>query len=108
MAFGSEAVILIETAFSSLRMRLFQPELNINILKYELDELEERREHAQIRNAAYPQKVTRYYNSHMCVRRFAFGDLVLKRVAPGTKNKAAESLADKWEGSYHIISIIGH
>ena len=82
MAFGTEAVIPVETAFSLPRIQLFQPELNIDMLKYGLDELEERRERAQIRNATYQQKVARYYNSHVRVRRFALGDLVLKRVTP--------------------------
>ena len=67
------------------------------MLKYGLDELEERREHTQIRNAAYQQRAARYYNSHVRVRRFALGDLVLKRVAQGTKDISTESFADKWE-----------
>ena len=108
MAFEAEAVILVETAFSSPRIRLFQPELNIDMLKFGLDELEERRERAQIRNAAYQQRAARYYNSHVRERRFALGDFVLKRVVPGTKDKATGSLADKWEGPYHITDIAGH
>ena len=52
MAFGAEAVIPVETVFSSPRVQLFQPELNIDMLKFGLDELEERREYAKIRNAA--------------------------------------------------------
>ncbi|KAK0578706.1 hypothetical protein LWI29_014874 [Acer saccharum] len=96
MAYGAEAVIPVETSFSSPRVQLFQPELNIDMLKCSLDELEERRERAQIRNTAYQQRVARYYNSHVRERRFSLGDLVLKRVNPGTKDKAAGSLADKW------------
>ncbi|KAK0578135.1 hypothetical protein LWI29_005686 [Acer saccharum] len=100
MAYGAEAVIPVETSFSLPRVQLFQPELNIDMLKCGLDELEERRERAQIRNTAYQQRVARYYNSHVRERRFALGDLVLKRVNPGTRDKAAGSLADKWEGPY--------
>ncbi|KAK0596160.1 hypothetical protein LWI29_013303 [Acer saccharum] len=108
MAFRAEAIIPVETAFSSPRVQLFQQELNIDMLKCGLDELEERREHTQIRNAAYQQRAARYYNSHMRERRFALGNLVLKRVASGTKDKAAGSLTDKWEGPYHITCIAGH
>ncbi|KAK0571374.1 hypothetical protein LWI29_014859 [Acer saccharum] len=108
MAYGAEAVIPMETSFSSPRVQLFQPELNIDMLKCGLDELEERRERAQIRNTAYQQKVARYYNSHVRERRFSLGDLVLKRVNPGTRDKAAGSLADKWEGPYQITGIAGH
>ena len=78
------------------------------MLKYGLDELEERRERAQIRNTAYQHRVARYYNSHVRERRFTLGDLVLKRVNPGTRDKAAGSLADKWEGPYQITGIASH
>ncbi|KAK0587054.1 hypothetical protein LWI29_016605 [Acer saccharum] len=108
MTYGAEAVIPVETSFSSPRVQLFQPELNIDMLKCGLDELEERRERAQIRNTAYQQRVARYYNSHVHERRFSLGDLVLKRVNPGTRDKAAGSLADKWEGPYQITGIAGH
>ncbi|KAK0596914.1 hypothetical protein LWI29_020073 [Acer saccharum] len=108
MAYGAEAVIPVETSFSSPRVQLFQPEININMLKCSLDELEERRERAQIRNTAYQQRVARYYNSHVRERRFTLGDLVLKRVNPGTRDKATGSLADKWEGPYQITGIAGH
>ncbi|KAK0604883.1 hypothetical protein LWI29_020537 [Acer saccharum] len=108
MAYGAEAVIPVETSFSSPRVQLFQPELNIDMLKCGLDELEERRESAQIRNTAYQQRVARYYNSHVRERRFSLGDLVLKRVNLGTRDKAAGSLADKWEGPYQITGIAGH
>ena len=78
------------------------------MLKYGLDELEEKREHAQIRNAVYQQRAAKYYNSYVRVRRFALGDLVLKRVAPGIRDKAAGSIVDKWEGPYRIIGTAGH
>ena len=78
------------------------------MLKCGLDELEERRERVQIRNAAYQQRAARYYNSYVRERKFALGDLVLKRVNPRTRDKAAGSLADKWEGPYRITGIAGH
>ncbi|KAK1586417.1 hypothetical protein Q3G72_002350 [Acer saccharum] len=108
MAFGAKAVIPVETSFSSPRVQLFQSKLNIDMLKCGLDELEERRECAQIRNAAYQQRAARYYNSHVRERKFVLGDLVLKRVNPRTRDKAIGSLADKWEGPYQITSIAGH
>ncbi|KAK4841828.1 hypothetical protein QYF36_011110 [Acer negundo] len=70
-------------------------QLNIGMLNYDLDELEERREYTKIRNATYQQRAARYYNSHVRLRRFAFGDLVLRRVSPRTKDKIAGSLVDK-------------
>ena len=78
------------------------------MLKCGLDELEERRERAQIRNAAYQQRAAKYYNSHVRERKFALSDLVLKRVSPRTRDKAVRSLADKWERPYQITGIAGH
>ena len=70
MAFGAEAVIPVETSFSSPRVQLFQQELNIDMLKCDLDGLEERRERAQIRNAAYQQKAAMKPDTtiHICVK----------------------------------------
>ncbi|KAK0585420.1 hypothetical protein LWI29_028232 [Acer saccharum] len=45
MAYGAEAVIPVETSFSSPRVQLFQPEINVDMLKCGLDELEEESEH---------------------------------------------------------------
>ena len=65
------------------------------MLLQNLDELEEVRDRAQVRNAAYQQRAAKNYNSHVRVCRFQLGDLVLRRVSPNTKDKAAGSLADK-------------
>ena len=78
------------------------------MLQQNLDELEEIRDAAQVRNSAYQQRAARYYNSHVRERRFQLGDLVLRRVSPNTKDKSSGSLADKWEGPYIIKRIIGH
>ena len=95
LAFGTEAIIPAEITFTSPRVQLYSPEHNVNMLQQNLDELEEVRDAAQIRNAAYQQRATRYYNSHVWERRFQFGDLVLRRVSPNTKDKSAGSLTDK-------------
>ncbi|KAK3221957.1 hypothetical protein Dsin_008982 [Dipteronia sinensis] len=57
-----------------------------------LDELEEKRDMARVRNVAYQQRVARYYNSHVRERKLQLGDLVLRRVSPNTKDKAVRSL----------------
>ncbi|KAK0586051.1 hypothetical protein LWI29_000155 [Acer saccharum] len=108
LAFGTEAVIPTETTFTSPRVQLYNPEHNVNMLLQNLDELEEVKDRAQVRNAAYQQRAARYYNSHVRVRRFQIGDLVLRRVSPNTKDKSVRSLADKWEGPYIIKGITRH
>ncbi|KAK0575146.1 hypothetical protein LWI29_034598 [Acer saccharum] len=108
LAFGTEAVIPAETTFTSPRVQLYSTEHNIDMLQQNLDELEEIRDAAQVRNSAYQQRAARYYNSHVRERRFQLGDLVLRRVSPNTKDKSSGSLADKWEGPYIIKRIVGH
>ena len=78
------------------------------MLQQNLDELEEIRDAAQVRNFAYQQRAARYYNSHVWERRFQLGDLMLRRISPNTKNKSLGSLTDKWEGPYIIKGIVGH
>ena len=108
LAFGTEAVISAETIFTSPRVQLYNQEHNTNMLEQNLDELEEVRDTARVRNAAYQQRAARYYNSHVRVRKFQQGDLVLRRVSPNTRDQSAGSLADKWEGPYVIKGIAGH
>ena len=42
-----------------------------------LDSVEERRGKAQLRVAAYQQKISKYFNSNVRERKFIVGDLVL-------------------------------
>ncbi|KAK0573789.1 hypothetical protein LWI29_013579 [Acer saccharum] len=108
LEFGTEAVIPAEITFTSSSVQLYSPEHNIDMLQQNLDELEEIKDTAQVRNSAYQQRAARYYNSHVRERRFQLGDLVLRRVSPNTKDKSSGSLADKWEGPYIIKRIVGH
>ena len=51
LAFGTRAIILVEVPFTSLRVQQHQPEHNVEILRLNLVELEERRDLALVRNA---------------------------------------------------------
>ena len=57
LAFGIEAVISVELGFPSARVEGFYEQDNSRDLKTNLDLLEEKRKKAQIRMAAYRQKV---------------------------------------------------
>ena len=60
LAFGTEAVIPIELKLPSARVMAFNEHHNLQGLKANLDLLKEKREVAQVRMAAYRQKVARY------------------------------------------------
>ena len=81
LAFGTEAVIPIELKLPSARVVAFDEHQNLQSLRANLDLLEERREIAQVRMAAYRQKVARYYNARVKNKAFKVGDLVLRRAA---------------------------
>ena len=108
MVFEAEAVIPVETEIASPRIRFYDQDNNIDLLTSNLNELEARRDRAQIRMATYQQRVSRHYNNKVRQRRFQINDLVLRRVMPNTRDRAAGTLGDKWEGPYQVVGIAGH
>ena len=71
-----------------------------------LDSIDEIREKAQLRVAAYQQKVARYFNSKVKERKFNVGDLVLRRVFLNTRDPTAGVLGPNWEGPYQIEEVL--
>ena len=71
-----------------------------------LDLVNERREQAQLRVAAYQQKVALYFNSKVRQRKFDVGDLVLRRIFLNTRDQATGVLRPNWKGSYQIEEIL--
>ena len=88
MTYGAEAVIPLETGFPTLRKNSFIPDSNDNLLRRSLDLVEERRENAIVQLAYYQHKLKQGYDSHVKLRPFAPGDLVLRKVMGTTKNPA--------------------
>ncbi|CAL8083393.1 unnamed protein product [Prunus armeniaca] len=65
MAFDSEVVVPVEIGEPSYRTEAFKPKANEEALALSLDLLEERRAQANLRNEAYKQRVSRYYDSRV-------------------------------------------
>ncbi|XP_043809779.1 uncharacterized protein K02A2.6-like [Manihot esculenta] len=66
LAFGTEAVVPIELQVPTHRVQFNSESTNDDKLRSNLDALEEVREEAQVRTAAYQQRAVRYYNqSHV-------------------------------------------
>ncbi|CAL2239171.1 unnamed protein product [Prunus armeniaca] len=105
MAFGSEAVVPVEIGEPSYRTETFAPKANEEALALSLDLLEERRAQANLRNEAYKQRVSRYYDSRVKSRSFRVGDWVMRKVSLATKNPTEGTLGPSWEGPYEIIGI---
>ncbi|XP_075669694.1 uncharacterized protein LOC142639390 [Castanea sativa] len=100
MTYEAEAVIPLESGFSTLRTSAFSPGNNDGLLEKSLDLVEKRREAAMVQLAYYQQKLKRRYDVHEKLRPLTPRDLVLRKVMGTSKNLAWGKLEPTWEGPY--------
>ena len=86
MSYGAEAIIPIETGFSTLRTQSFNSSNNDEFLERILDLIEERRDNAMVQLAYYQHKLKQSYNAKVKLRPLELGDLVLRKVLGMAKN----------------------
>ena len=103
LTYGTEAVISVEIGVTSIRRKVFNEEDNDDHLQINLDCLDEVRDKASSRMTKYQQKMTKYYNNRVKLRRLAIGDLVLCKVITASKDSAQGKLGPTWEGPYRVI-----
>ncbi|GJZ29109.1 reverse transcriptase domain-containing protein [Tanacetum coccineum] len=106
LTYGTEAVILAEIGMPTLRTAEVNLEENKEALEINLDLLEERREHAAIREAKSKAKIERYYNSKVRSVIFKPGDLVYRN-NEASRTKDTGKLGPKWEGPYEVTKALG-
>ena len=107
MTYGAEVVIPLENGFPTMRTSAFTLDGNSELLKKNLDLIEERRENAMVQLAYYQHKLKQGYDMNVKLRPLAPGDLVLRKVLRNTKNLAWEKLGPNWEGPYRITLVAG-
>ena len=90
LAFGIEAVVLVETKLLNFRIEEYEEAANDEAIRLELDLIDKKRADALTRLAAQKRKVDKYYNSKVKLRKFADGSLVLRRVFQNTKVQGQE------------------
>ena len=88
MTYRAEAIIPLENGFPTMRFSAFTSDGNNELLKKNLDLIEEQREDARVQLAYYQHKLKRGYNMNVKLRPLAPGDLVLRKVVGNTKNSA--------------------
>ena len=91
MTYRAEAVIPLESGFSTTRTSSFSPKDNDKQLARNLDLIEEKRENTMIQLAHYQQKLKRGYDTNVRLRPLTPGDLVLPKVVGTTKNRLGEN-----------------
>ena len=92
MTYGAEVVIPLEANFPMLRMKSFTPNGNDELLRENLDLVEEKREKTMIQLAYYHQKLKQGYNANVKLRPLAPRDLVLSKVVGAAKNPSRGKL----------------
>ena len=106
LAYGCEAMLPIEVEIPTIRTQIYDQDSNHTRLEETLDLIEEKRAEAQLRNAAYQQRTTRYFNKRVRDRKFGMGDLMLRHIFLATRDPTAGVLGPNWEGPYQIESVI--
>ena len=88
MKYGAEAVIPLENGFPMMRTSTLTSEGNDELLKTNLDLVEERRENAMVLLAYYQHKLKQGYDMNVKLMPLTPRDLVLRKVLGNTKNPA--------------------
>ena len=104
MIYGAKVVIPFENGFPTMRNNTFTSDGNDELLKKNLDLVEERRENVMVQLAYYQHKLKQGYDMNVKLRPLAPGDLVLRKVLGNTKSPAWGKLGPNWEGPYRITS----
>ncbi|KAL0457062.1 UNVERIFIED_CONTAM: Gag-Pol polyprotein [Sesamum latifolium] len=104
LVYGTEAIIPAELGIPSHRVMNFSEECNENLLRENLDLIEELREKAFLRIQRYKNIMINSYNKRVKSRSFQVGDLVLRRV---DALKPTGKLDPTWEGPYKVTSVVG-
>ena len=102
LAFGTEAVAPAEVGLKSPRAEFANTKHNEEILRLNLDLLEEKREQVLKRVEDYHRKTTKYYDQRVRPSSFKPSDLVLKKLLPARKNPTHGKLGPNWEGPYMV------
>ena len=105
LTYGTEAVIPLDVGLPSLWVENFDSQRNEDQLRANLDFIEEAREQASIRMAAYQHKVAKYYNSRVKSKIFERGDLVLRK-AEASQPIEIGKLSPRWEGPYQVTKVV--
>ena len=103
LAFGTEVVNPIEVGLSSLRQAHYDEGTNNDELRLNLDCLSKVRDEVALRMNWYQQKMTKYHNQRIKLRRFNPDNMVLQKVSQSIKDPTQGKLGPTWEGPYKVV-----
>jgi hypothetical protein len=96
-------VIPAEVGSPSFRVAHYNPRLNDEGIKLNLDLLQERRDEVHVTWAAYQNRAARYFNKTVNPQKFQLRVWVLRKVSLITKEPTEGKLGEQWEGPYKVI-----
>ncbi|GKV46507.1 hypothetical protein SLEP1_g53489 [Rubroshorea leprosula] len=102
LAYRTEAILLVEVSLSTSQSARPDHPDNEQLLKENLDLVEEVREISRIKNMVYQGRVARFYNKRVRARQFQVGDLVLRKAGLTNAYLHMGKLAPNWEGPYMV------
>ncbi|KAK8913989.1 hypothetical protein KSP39_PZI024103 [Platanthera zijinensis] len=105
LCYGTEAIIPVDIGVPSPRTSNFDPQINSEALRDNLDLIFEVREEAALRAAAYQQRTARYYNRRVKARSINIGDLVLRTLEAAGKGTQGDKLSPTWEGPFVVTAM---
>ncbi|GKV29468.1 hypothetical protein SLEP1_g38394 [Rubroshorea leprosula] len=105
LAYGAEAVIPVEVGLPFDRAGWRDDLNNEQLLRENLDFMEEVREMSRIRNMAHQSRVAKFYNKRVRARQFQVGDLVLRKAGLTNTHLHMGKLAPNWEGPYMVVQV---
>ncbi|GKU92878.1 hypothetical protein SLEP1_g6546 [Rubroshorea leprosula] len=105
LAYGAEAVIPVEVGLPSDRAGRHDDLNNEQLLRENLDFVEEVREMSRIRTAAHQNRIAKFYNKRVRARQFQVGDLVLRKAGLTNTHSHMGKLAPNWEGPYMVVQV---
>ncbi|GKU90472.1 hypothetical protein SLEP1_g4462 [Rubroshorea leprosula] len=105
LAYGAEVVIPVEVKLPSDRADRHNDHHNEQLLRENLDLVEEVREMSRIRNMAHQSRVAKFYNKRVQARQFQVDDLILRKAGLTNAYSHMDKLAPNWEGPYMVICI---
>ncbi|XP_065619569.1 uncharacterized protein LOC136063312 [Quercus suber] len=100
----NQQVIPTEVHMASHRVMKYQDEENKELIRLNLNLIDEVRMEAEQRTARYKNLMAKQHDAMVKPRHFNIGDLVLKRVSLATKNPIHGKLGPNWEGPYRVIN----
>ena len=107
LVYGSEALLPVEIGVQSTRVKHLHQEENEHPKILDLELIDEVRENAALKMAAYQNRIAYMYNRKVRCRMFQVGDLVLRNTKAIQKHDYGK-LLEKWKGPYIISEDCGN